>query len=241
LSFLNDVIYAYNLPFSMPKHFELGIEEIVNISSTTPFLVLDHPLAREIFDKINDAVKSVTPSLVGTNYFRARSTSGMKTLSEMEFYKPPRDVVKEGRYNHAGEPMLYLGNSIETCFAELRNTICFIAHINITSPLRVLDLSDTWVSHREISDVLDAITYSALISAKNDNDGWHKPEYKFSRFVADCAKAAGFDCIKYPSTRRTADSHNIVVINPALDIDKIGTVLHYFLYDGKNRNQLAIA
>lgn len=232
--------YPYNLPFDPPEFFEYYISEIANITSKSPFLILEHEFARKIFDTIQELAKKTEDSMVGTNYFRGRTTSSVTKLDLSEFYKPPKHVVKEGRYNHAGEPMLYLASNVETCFAEIRNCMCFVAHINIQLPLRVLDFSDAYRSHRGDDDVLEALAYSSLISAKNDNDGWYKPAYKFSRFIADCAKAAGFHAIKYPSTRQVDDSHNLVIIDSNLDVDNIGKIAHLYLYDGNTTTEIKI-
>jgi hypothetical protein len=52
-----------------------------------------------------------------------------------------------------------------------------------------------------------------LCAAPRQGEGWNKPEYVFSRFVADCALHAGFHAIRYGSTK---DPHgeNLVLLQP---------------------------
>lgn len=48
--------------------------------------------------------------------------------------------------------------------------------------------------------------------------------YIFSRFISDCAKYSGFDAIKYPSTRTSDDSYNLVILNNELSLQNSSTV-----------------
>jgi RES domain-containing protein len=120
-------------------------------------------------------------------------------------------MCREGRYNHAGRPVLYLSSSAAIAYAEIGKPRdgCVVAELKLTDHQRVLDLA----SRQLPSDLLQAATASALMSAPAVRDGWEKPEYTFSRFVADCAVAAGFTALKYPSVA-DADGFNIVVFAP---------------------------
>lgn len=70
--------------------------------------------------------------------------------------------------------------------------------------------------------MLASIIYSSLLSAPQDNIGWKRPEYILSRFVGDCALAAGFDAIKYPSTRSSL-GYNLV-ISKKVGLNEITTI-----------------
>ena len=48
------------------------------------------------------------------------------------------------------------------------------------------------------------------MSKEISTNGYDKPAYIFSRFIADCAKSAKFDAIKYPSTKKLKDNFNLV-------------------------------
>ncbi|MQW72042.1 RES domain-containing protein [Sinorhizobium medicae] len=54
---------------------------------------------------------------------------------------------------------------------------------------------------------------SVLVAAPRIDRGWLRPEYVFSRFVADCAKSAGFEAIRYASTK-SGDGENYVLLSP---------------------------
>ncbi|WP_366932168.1 RES domain-containing protein [Mesorhizobium sp.] len=51
---------------------------------------------------------------------------------------------------------------------------------------------------------------SALLAAPRNREGCHKRQYVFSRFVADCARAAGYEAIRYASTKNV-DGTNVVI------------------------------
>jgi hypothetical protein len=108
--------------------------------------------------------------------------------------------------------VIYLSSDADTCVAEMRGEPCVIAEVALSTGLKVLDLNNPDTSHPDAADDLAALAYSALMSARQPDDGWHKPAYVFSRFVADCAKAAGIQAIKYPSTRITRESNFDLVI-----------------------------
>ncbi|MNI55468.1 RES domain protein [compost metagenome] len=158
----------------------------------------------------------------------------MTSIDKDAFDFPPQNIVSEGRYNHAGIPVLYLASSPETCFKEMRETACHIAEIKLGRDIKLLDLTNSYDAHQEHYDLLSTLVYSALMSAKQDNTGWYKPKYVFSRFVADCALFSGFDAIKYPSTRAEDESFNIVLLNRELALKKDSEIVRIFEYNGRS-------
>lgn len=225
-------IWPYELPFDVVNGFEVKINEISAISQSTPFLLLKHDFAKEVSDALISLAGKTSKNTLSINLFRARDTNSLNSTDTNEFDFPPHSVVSEGRYNHSGMPVLYLGSSPETCYREMREAPCHIAEISIGKSIRVLDLTNSYEAHAEYSDLLSTLVYSALMSAKQDNTGWHKPKYVFSRFVADCAKFAGFDAIKYPSTRADDESFNIVLLNSELSLTNGSDVIKVFEYNG---------
>jgi RES domain-containing protein len=184
-----------------------------DIAAATPFLVLDHPFARRVLEVLRRRARFVPQLQLAKSMFRGRTNPAASLPSEFEM--PPPRLVAEGRYNHAGRPALYLASSAETCLYELRQPggPAFVAEIRVIRPLRVLDLNTAEEGDDDDSRVLAAVTFSSLLSAPANDEGWAKPEYVFSRFVADCATAAGFDALLYPSTR-VESGHNLVVLRP---------------------------
>lgn len=215
-------ISAYDLPFDVPVDFERTVREVYELSRTTPFLLLEHPFCQDVLKAIRELSASTPLSAYPKTLFRARSEEyGTVAEAIASFDFPPSALVKEGRYNHAGQPALYLGSDLETCHAELRFCKARAMEFALTTPLKTLDLLDSFESHAIHTDLINCLVYSALVSARQDDDGWHKPHYVVSRFVSDCAKAAGFDAVKYPSTRRTSVNFNLVVLNPSLSLASV--------------------
>lgn len=208
---MNGMLWAFNFDFDVRDGFEDDIEQISQLAAKTPFLLLDHPLCREIQTAVKELASLQAPEPITATFFRARSTSGSTVPRDLkEFDFPPARFVSEGRYNHAGQPVLYLADSSSTCVAELRNAPCLIAELQIVGMYKVLDLTDPFAAHEKHADLLNSLVFSALLSATQEDTGQHRPHYTVSRFVRDCALQAGFDGIKYPSTR--LEGFNLVLL-----------------------------
>lgn len=106
--------------------------------------------------------------------------------------------------------------------------------------LKVLDLATPYDSHEDHSDLLNALAFSALLSTPQDGTGYKKPAYVFSRFVADCARSAGFDAIRYPSTRASAKSYNLVILNVGFSIGKRSRLISLSHFDGKTTRSIEL-
>jgi hypothetical protein len=225
---LAHTIWAYNFPFDIPESFEDTIKEVGELARNTPFLLLTHEFCQGVFAALTDLSTEVTSVLVDQPLFRARSTLSGNLAESVECFDfPPAKFVQEGRYNHAGSPVLYLASDKETCHAELKGEPCLVLEFKLLSPIRILDLSDPFSAHHRYSDLLNSLVYSALVSSSQGDDGWHKPHYVVSRFVADCARAAGFDAIKYPSTRRSGTNFNLVLVNSSMSLASNAQIVAY--------------
>lgn len=210
---LDGTIWPYNLPFSSPKDFEKNAAEIAELAQRTPFLVLRHPLAREILDAITKNARIAKPQYLEAPYFRGRLANGLVRSDLDSFLRPPATKCNEGRFNHAGAPVLYLASDPTTCIKEIGSPACdvILAEISVSSPLKILDLLEPQSVGFE-DEILSALVHSSLVSAPRQSDGWDRPEYVVSRFVADCARDVGFQAIKYPSVR-CAEGHNLVILS----------------------------
>lgn len=216
----NTNIWPYCFPFNVPDGFEDNITEIAEIADKTPFLVLSHPFAKEISSEIKKVGLTTKTSIIEYQLFRGRLLMDVSTPFPSEFYPPSKSYTAEGRYNHAGKPVLYLATDKLTCFNELGKPAedLFIASVKILQPLKVLDL---FILDNDItSEILSALITSSLLSSPSKEEGWDRPGYVFSRFVADCALSVGFDAIVYPSTKASSGK-NIVVFNDGFDWDKL--------------------
>lgn len=204
-------MWAYNFSFDLPDGFETILEEINKLAQTTPFLLLSHPFAKKILTSLMDLGTDVVPIRITDSYYRARKLIDGKIYANNDFGYPPRNVITEGRYNHAGYPVIYLADSETTCFYELRKPVegIAVAEIRIRRPLKILDL---FMIEDDCDSILNIAAWSSLMSSPHEGNGWHKPQYTFTRFIADCAIHAGFDAIKYPSVRQ-GQRHNIVLLD----------------------------
>jgi len=221
-------IWAYELPFAPPPWFERTMQEISDVARKTPLLLLKNPFCIEVREAITALSGFVPPQPVTGSLFRGRlDTKGVVEESISSFDFPPPMYVSEGRYNHAGGPALYIASDLETCRAELRDHPCAVLEFRLNTNLRILDLINLPDNDLDHHDLLLCLLYSALISARRPNNGFDRPHYVVSRFVADCAREVGFDAIKYPSTRRTEKNFNLVILNSDYTLAKISEPVKY--------------
>ncbi|MEK8130897.1 RES domain-containing protein [Paenibacillus filicis] len=205
----------YELKFDVPTRFETDVEEIATLAEQTPFLLLSHPFAQTVFDEIHRLSKHTPVISLPAPMFRARKCDSKHSFSSIDFMAPKRGIIAEGRYNHAGNQVYYLAEDLVTCFYEMRmpNEGIMLGRIEVSEPLKVLDLMDEQL---EENSIIQAIQWSSLLSSPAEGEGWHKSHYVFTRFVADVARSAGFDAIRYPSVR-FHEGYNYVL----LDYEKV--------------------
>jgi hypothetical protein len=219
-------IWIYEHTFSNVAAIESQIDRLLTIGDETPFLLLEQEFARRVLAHIRSAVESAGTLAAGTRLFRARTaasiTSSGQDAGDLQAYAPPPTrLVGEGRFNHAGTPMLYLASSPEAAGAEIGapGEPCLIAELVTSRPLVLLDLVDI-DEDAPGYEVMAPLASSALLAAPRSGEGWLKKQYVFSRFVADCARAAGYEAIRYASIKNI-DGTNIVIPVPPLRIEEI--------------------
>lgn len=223
-AYVRKSVWIFEHPFDRVFQIESAVEELSEIGSSTPFLLLEHPFARSILGAVRDlSVESATVQLMGT-FFRARKREDIDRLqqnaSDIRTFGPaPATVVGEGRFNHAGAPMLYLATTLETALLEVgdRSEDYRVAELTVRGEYKVLDLIDLDDSNEARMPIL-AMANSALVAAPRLDRGWLRPEYVFSRFVADSAKSAGFDAIRYGSTK-SVNGENYVLLSPNVGLE----------------------
>ncbi|HAL23287.1 MAG TPA: hypothetical protein DCP40_11255 [Stenotrophomonas sp.] len=223
-SFQSFNFWIYEHTFNNPEKIERQIAEAAMTAACTPFLLLENEFSRTVRSRISHVRSEVAETKIDTLLYRARSAVDLARLGQdpkelQAFSPPPGQYVKEGRFNHAGHPMLYVATSQNTALLEIgqMGQAYTIAELSPTDrPLAMLDLEEISRNGEE-DDVLKAVAQSVLVASPAKEDGWRKPEYAFSRFIADCAKSDGFDAIRYGSTRE-AEGSNIVFLSPPADI-----------------------
>jgi len=222
-------LWLYEHLFSSAPQIEEAIDKLLELGSKTPFLMLDHPFARRVFDQIRNLASMAASHPLSVPIYRARLAADVARLGQdpgalKTYAPPPAAYVGEGRFNHAGSPMLYAASSPAVAAAELGHPgdASHVAKLHITAELKILDLVDL-EEGSEGFELMKALASSALLSAPHRGDGWLKPQYVFSRFVADCARSAGFDAIRYGSTKLVAGS-NIVILDPSADFSALASL-----------------
>lgn len=212
-------VWIYEHRFSDAREIEEAIDELLTIGNRTPFLLLEHHFAVRVLEQIRRWAEVRPVLAVGVSLFRARTEADIarcgQSLTDLETFGPaPAAHVGEGRFNHAGAPMLYLASTPELAAAEIGRPgeACAIGELTISAGMRVLDLVD--IEEGEDGwDIMKALSASALLAAPHSGEGWLKRQYVFSRFVADCARSAGFDAIRYGSTK-LVEGENYVLLDP---------------------------
>lgn len=222
---LDGEFWIYEHPFSVPLDFRSTLDEIAEIAAQTPFLLLTHGFAREVLDTVLALGRTTEPQMITGSYFRARRAEKIPSPALANFGAPPARFVEEGRYNHAGHPMWYLAAAEGTALAEVSSPgVPFhVADLTLNMRLKVLDLQIIDEVETDADSLVQCIARSSLSAAPRTGEGWVKPEYVFTRFVADCARHAGFNAIRYGSTKDRTGS-NLVLLKPMDDIASIASL-----------------
>lgn len=226
-------IWIYEHRFSNSEALELEIEELNQLGDRTPFLLLEHPLATKVLEQVRALVSTCKPVTLPPSLFRARTSSSIahhkQSPNDITSYgHAPAGLVSEGRFNHAGSPMLYLASSAKTAALEISapDEVTCVAEIEFNlRDLLILDLVDLDEDDSSV-EIFSAVANSALLSAPRTGTGWLRKQYVFSRFFADCAKSAGFDVIRYGSTKDLEGS-NYVLLEPKGSIEASGRLVSW--------------
>lgn len=235
-------MYPYDLPFLGDIDtidFECRIEELTAFSMITPFLLLKNSFASEIHDVLHELFLDTKPTKIEQSLYRARISTQVDNLCFSKFTVAPKEVIGEGRYNHSAEQVLYLASDKSTCYHEVGKQLCYVAECQIMEEIKVLDLTEPYKAHQKHESILNALIFSALMSKKISTKGYNKPAYIFSRFIADCAKSANFDAIKYPSTKEINNNYNLVILNEKVFTSNI-QFTSVCLFDGNKETDLGI-
>lgn len=223
-------VWLYEHNTDIADQLEENIDSLQALGQQTPFLLLEHPFALEVLSAIRQA-RPATPTVSMTeSWFRARSAESIEKADHSPdllttFGPPPSNLVAEGRFNHAGCPMLYLASDASTAATETVGSgeDCFVAELRFLRQLCILDLSDEEKDTTE-SELFRVLARSSLLSSPLTPNGWTKEQYVFSRFVSDCAKSAGFDAILYGSIK-SPTGRNLVILSPPSEFDAMFSLL----------------
>ncbi|MCT0952313.1 hypothetical protein EFL41_01830 [Weissella cibaria] len=172
------------------------------------------------FRRYMDVLTKIIENDDDMKFFRGRTVESSvdKPLPDSEMGLPPWDVVREGRLNSIGIPVLYLASNLDTVPGELRGDVhqkFSISTFKLTDDIKIVDF--TMLS--QISPFGPAFAESKIEWYWNKNDliemarDFSAPvkdldgrangtEYLPTQFLADAIKSMemDFDGIKYAST-----------------------------------------
>lgn len=222
-SVLDGEFYIFEHSFKVD---EFNLNSIAELAQTAPFLLLSHPFAAKVFEVIKRRLATAEMLPAKSIWYRGRMSRDVPPSPTLaDFGPPPAPKVAEGRYNHAGHSMRYLADSPNTVKGEMRaSESVSIATIELNFGCKILDLSITDDVGGEDDEVIQCLARSALSAAPRISDGWDRPEYVFTRFVADCARHAGFGAIRYGSVQDNEGS-NVVLLAPPSDLSSVARLV----------------
>lgn len=137
--------------------------------------------------------------LEGMHLFRARKVDSISSALEVEdFWEPPPRVIKRGRVNKPGEQMLYVADSVNTSFQEVRLIDGELSIVSIYEVIKQFEVVEIGSKNSA------ARTKAEKIRAKFFNDIFSAPEeyiYEISRLIANGLFSMGRNGWRYPSVR----------------------------------------
>jgi hypothetical protein len=196
------------------ENHEHRLDAFYEFLTTYPYLGTAHDFGKEIRKVISEF-----PSTTVSNdlFYRARRIESGREYSLEDFVPPDpaKCFVGEGRYNHAGQVVMYLsadkiGAAVE-CIRDGENR-AWIHGFRISQIEKILDLTadEDWADEN-IQLLAFGLIHSGAVRRFADRSNSWKPEYFVPRFIADCAREKGFNGILFKSVRHW--NSNLVLFN----------------------------
>ena len=185
-----------------------------------PSLALDHPMGRKLHKEIQ---RNNAPTTLATGeWYRARPVNGSKVFENDDMRAPNVGISGGGRYHHAGQRVLYIANEESTAIKEVLSdhsepSLIWVQKYKIIEPIeKILDLTPDWDNFSPSFDVaiVALLSTGTLMQPIIDRKNKWTPQYFITRFIADCARKAGYQGILYRSTKEY--SNNLVLFDPDL-------------------------
>jgi hypothetical protein len=189
---------------SWRKRYYKKLDDFGTFLSRYPYLGAAHNLGREIRRMI--AAYEVT-EVEPASWWRARRAEGARLFVTKDMLPPDeQSVVSEGRFNHYGQRVFYLARDAETALAETldhekNEALAWVQEFKIPGISGVLDLiKPDWHEEERVPLLALGLLSHMDRLAPPRGSPW-KPEYFVPRYIADCAKEAGFKGIRFRSAR----------------------------------------
>lgn len=183
------------------------INDFINFLQQYPLLGMGHDIGKAIAEEIKNFPRI---KIEKSTWYKARNIDKenvSKIFTKKDMDQVPAKDAKEERYSHNGQSALYVGNHPLTCLAEINNGnikgICWMQNFQIETD-NIIDLTDFMISDKKIDGCplfIASLLINGLTSQKDEtnSNGYYKPEYAITRFIADLCRQNGIHGIKYPS------------------------------------------
>jgi RES domain-containing protein len=199
------------------ERFGAALADFAAFLSRTQLLGMGHLVGTEIRRAISEG--SFPHKSVSGVWYRARILEGATILNTNDLSAPDLGVCSGGRYNHAGEKVIYLANDLGTACLEVipdptENRLVWLQEFQLEKADRILNLVNDWQNLTGIDDslALTVLAEGILEEKGSSRSSMWKPQYFVTRFVSDCAKSAGYEGILYKSVRGVGV--NLILFNP---------------------------
>jgi len=175
-----------------------------------PYLGVNHALGKKIAHSIPNFSRT---EIRNQDWFRARLPDKGRLFTAEDITPPDPELmaIPEGRYNHFGQQVFYLAANEDAAMLETlqgEGGVAWVQKFLVSKADNILDLQPDWFSSPPLDS--DLLGYGLIFGGHLEREverlrGW-KPEYFVPRFVADCARFAGFDGIKFSGVRSWASN-----------------------------------
>jgi hypothetical protein len=176
----------------------------------------------------------------GTTFYRARiSKNSTGYINPDDMKAPPKDLAAAGRINSAGEPCLYLADSVKTTLHEVRAGIYDFVSVGefvLKQDIDIINL--TMIDYIGPFRGMDLLEYAANIrDLRKIAKELSKPlrrydsqlDYLPTQFVCDFIKSCGYKGIEYTSTMHKGGANLAVFDESLFEIKNIQTYEVQFL------------
>jgi hypothetical protein len=195
------------------------LEEFDSFLQKYPYLGAAHDFGKELRAGVGSFPSK---TVKGELYFRARRIDSGRAYTLEDFIPPDpaKFSVGEGRYNHAGQSVMYLADDKEGAAIECvrqGESRAWVHGFRIRQVDKILDLSDeeTWADE-SMPLLAFGLMHSGAVRQYADRSNSWKPQYFVPRFIADCAREAGFNGILFKSVRHWSSNLVLFSYDPAI-------------------------
>jgi hypothetical protein len=174
------------------------------------------------YAQIREELKRVTKIGLSGTFYRARGFNAPPVgLNHENFYRPPAEKTKIGRYNPAGDSVLYLARSPATARGEIVRgdppSHIFVARFAVDAP------QTRWLTFRRDMESSAPYLNTLLFMSEHLPEASSDSEAYFpSHLLRAIAEEYGLAAIEYPSVRvsptDTEDSINLVVFGELINV-----------------------